>query len=472
MALQLYNSVARKQETFQPVQAGKVTLYTCGPTVYNYIHIGNLRTFLFEDLLRRWLVYSGYEVKHVKNMTDVDDKTIAGAQVEKMLLSEFTQKYGLLFLEDMRTVGALSAHQYPLATKHIPQILKMIQILIQKGLAYSTSKGNVYYRTALGKSFQQLLAENVELEVGASGRVDSETDKEQPQDFALWKAWTPKDGDARVGASWKSPYGEGRPGWHIECSAMSLHAFKDALPIDIHTGGIDLMFPHHQCEILQSEGVLGDKFVNYWMHAAHLLVDGQKMSKSLGNFYTLRDVLERGHDPKVVRYLLLSAHYRHPLNFTWESLSAAGHALRRWHEFVNHLRRASESGSSGLTESAEITGYMEAWKLALDRDLDVCGALGELFLLMNHCYKLMAPNTMSSELAAKVLAFLHKADTVYNMLIPDEFHIAPETLQLIEERARERGKRNWVKADEMRIQLRQLGIVVEDTKTGQRWKRA
>ncbi|RMF88331.1 MAG: cysteine--tRNA ligase, partial [Nitrospinota bacterium] len=316
--LKFYNSLTRRKEEFHPIEPGRVRMYTCGPTVYDYAHIGNFRAYIFEDILRRYLKYKGYQVTQVMNITDVDDKTIRESRRRGMSLKEFTSFYVQAFFEDLETLNIERAEYYPAATEHIDQMVALIKRLIENGHTYEVD-GSIYFRISTFPAYGRLAGlDAVQLQGGASGRVDAdEYGKEDVRDFVLWKAWREEDGDV----FWETELGKGRPGWHIECSAMSMHYLGEHF--DIHTGGIDNLFPHHENEIAQSEAATKKPFVNYWLHCQHLLVNNAKMSKSLGNFYTLRDLLERGYKPKAIRYALLSTHYRQQHNFTFEGLAAA-----------------------------------------------------------------------------------------------------------------------------------------------------
>jgi cysteinyl-tRNA synthetase len=336
MALRFFNTYSRELEEFRPRDpAGrKVAIYTCGPTVYSRAHIGNFRAYIFEDLLQRQLELRGYEVHRVMNITDVDDKTIRGAREAKAPLSKFTAQFKEAFFEDIETLRIKSANEFPAATdqRYIDRMIEMISALISRGLAYQADDKSVYFRINKFPDYGKLAHFDL-TQLQSTGRVKhDEYDKEHIGDFALWKAWDEEDGDV----GWESPWGHGRPGWHIECSAMATALLGDQ--IDIHCGGVDNIFPHHEAEIAQSEGVTGKKFVRYWLHCAHLLVDGQKMSKSLGNFYTLPDLLEKGYTGREIRYALMRVHYRAPLNFTWEGMEEARQALARIDEWLTRLR--------------------------------------------------------------------------------------------------------------------------------------
>ncbi len=475
--MKFHNTLTRKKEEFNPVIKGLVRMYTCGPTVYNYIHIGNLRTFLFEDLLRRWIKYRGYTVKQVMNLTDVDDKIIRDSQKEGISLKEFTEKYAKAFFDDIKTLNIEPVEVYPNATDYIPEMVAMIQCLLQKGIAYKTDDG-IYFSISKFKNYGQLANIDVtKLEAGASGRVKAdEYEKENVADFALWKYWDEKDGKV----FWETEIGKGRPGWHIECSAMSAKNLTEAFSnstfnpekfatIDIHTGGVDNIFPHHVDEIAQTEGCIGKKFANYWLHSEFLLVDGKKMSKSLGNFYTLRDLLAKGYNPIAVRYLLLSTHYRQKMNFTFEALEGATVAIQRLNDFMLKLKEAH-----GSTNKAEIHDAIQKAKLqfeqSLDEDLEISPALAAIFELMNTINKHFDSHSLSKQDAEAVIQFMENVNKVLGVFIKEE-KLAPELQKLVDEREKARQIKNWARTDELRDELKKHGIAVEDTPHGQRWKR-
>ncbi len=332
MSLKVYNTLSRRVEELVPLTPGRVHMYTCGPTVYNFAHVGNFRAYIFEDLLRRYLLYHGYQVCQVMNLTDVDDKTIRGAREKGVSLAEFTRPYVAAFFEDIERLNIARAEHYPAATDHVPEMIALIQTLLDKGVAYRSDDGSVYFSIAKFPGYGKLAHLDMDgLQAGARVAQD-EYQKDNVADFALWKAWDPADGDV----AWDAPWGRGRPGWHIECSAMSMKYLGPSF--DLHTGGMDNIFPHHEDEIAQSEAATGQPFARYWMHCAHLVVEGRKMSKSLGNFYTLRDVLGRGYTGREVRYVMLATHYRQSLNFSFASLDAARAALGRVDEFTARLQ--------------------------------------------------------------------------------------------------------------------------------------
>lgn len=473
--MRLFNSLSRKKEEFVPQTKGLVRMYTCGPTVYNFVHIGNLRTFVFEDVLRRYLKYKGFKVKQVKNLTDVDDKTIRDSQKERMSLKDFTEKYSLEFFKDCEALNIERVEVYPKASEHIPQMVAMIQCLLDKGLAYKSEDG-IYFAIDKFKDYGKLAHIDLSgLKAGGSGRVlKDEYEKENVADFALWKFWDKADGDVK----WDAPFGAGRPGWHIECSAMSAQHLSKMFErgfhpskfetIDIHTGGIDLLFPHHQDEVAQTEGCSEKQFAKYWMHAEHLLVDNKKMSKSLGNFYTLRDIMAKGYAPIAVRYLLLSSHYRQKMNFTFEALDASAVAVQRFNDFVLKLKEAHGESDSKEVANA-IAGAKEGFESALDDDLEMSSALASLFDFMNKINK-FGIHQLSKKDAKSIEKFMKDVDSVLGILSHDE-KLPPNVAKLIAERENARKVKNFARADELRDELKKHGIAIEDTAHGQRWKR-
>ena len=461
MALRFFNTYSRALEEFHPIDpAGKrVKMYTCGPTVYSFAHIGNFRAYLFEDLLQRHLELRGYEVERVMNLTDVDDKTIRGCQAAGVPLAQFTQEFKDAFFADIETLRIKRADTYPAATeqRYVDAMVAMIETLIARGLAYQAEDKSVYYRIKNFPNYGHLAHFNLD-ELQSTGRVkNDEYEKENIGDFALWKAWDEADGDVR----WESPWGPGRPGWHIECSAMSTQLLGEQL--DIHCGGVDNIFPHHEAEIAQTEGVTGKQFVRYWLHCAHLLVDGQKMSKSLGNFYTLRDVLARGYTGREVRYALLRVHYRAQLNFTWEGMDEARQALARIDDWLERLRaEASKDGQGAAT-----TEIPQKFEEALDDDLNISAALGFLFETIRDTNRALDQGSLSAADARAWLGWWKHIDTVL-ALTADESGLPDEVAALAEQRAQARLAKDWRKSDEMRDQLAALGWEARDTKDGQK----
>lgn len=461
--LRFYNTLTRHKDDFHALEPGRVRMYTCGPTVWNYPHIGNYRAYVFEDLLRRYLKYRGYAVTQVMNLTDVEDKTIRDSQKAGMSLRDFTAIYTRAFFEDLRTLNIEPAEVYPAATDHIPEMVALIERLQERGYTYSVD-GSIYYRIERFPDYGKLSQLEAEaLQSGASGRVDSdEYAKDDVRDFALWKAWTPDDGDVY----WETELGKGRPGWHIECSAMAMKYL--GTHFDIHTGGEDNIFPHHENEIAQSEAATGELFVNYWLHCRHLLVDNQKMSKSLGNFYTLRDLLVQGFKPKGIRYALLSIHYRQPLNFTFEGLHAAEQAVQRLLDFMQHLHTAQGQGFEVQPLLAETQQRFEA---ALDDDLNIAGALGAIFEMVREANRAITQHQLSAAAAQQVGALMQRFDTVLGLLAADETSVDRHVEALLEERQQARRARDFARADALRAQIRELGYVIEDTPQGPRLKR-
>jgi cysteinyl-tRNA synthetase len=477
MALRFHNTLTRSVQEFVPLDpAGKhVGLYCCGPTVYDLAHVGNWRTFVFGDLVRRTLEFSGYDVRHVMNITDVEDKIIRRKRETNTSLREFTGKYEAAFLEDMKALGCRLPHLTPRATEHIPEMLELISKLIERGVAYTTTDGSVYfsiekYRNC-GCTYGQLVKLNFD-EMRAGQRVASdEYDKESVADFALWKARVPEDGDV----FWPSPWGEGRPGWHIECSAMSMKALGTSF--DIHLGGEDLAFPHHEDEIAQSEGATGKQFVKYWMHGAHLMVEGRKMSKSLGNFFTLRDLLAKGFSGREVRYLLLTAHYRETFNFTLDGLAGARTALARIDECVGKLRELAGQPvtrpSSTLSPSEGVRGgpdFVSRFSSALSDDLNISAAWAAVFDWVRDTNRRLAGNSLSAADAAAALTSWEQVDSVLGVGAQAEAEVPTEIQALAGERTAAKKSKDFKRADAIRDELKAKGWLVEDTPKGPKLK--
>jgi cysteinyl-tRNA synthetase len=460
----LFNTLTRKKETFIPMVPGKAKIYTCGPTVYDYAHIGNFRAFLFEDLLKRWLVYRGYNVTHIMNLTDIDDKTIKGSQKQGIPLRQFTDFYVKAFFEDIKALNIEPADVYPKATDHVREMVKIIQTLLAKGFAYKGEDGSIYFSVCKFPEYGKLSHIKVdELKAGARVSQD-EYAKEEAQDFALWKAWTPEDGNVY----WETELGKGRPGWHIECSAMSMKYLGETF--DIHCGGIDNMFPHHENETAQSEAATGKKFVNYWMHNEHLQVEGKKMSKRLGNFYTLRDLLAKGYDPIVIRYLLISTHYRQQFNFTFEGLEASKAAVERLRNFVRRLHEAE--GTTNPEKVANLTAKLEAcFGGSMDDDLNIGIALSSLFDFVREINGLLDANLVSKQEAAEIGGLMMRIDAVLGVIgkVEVEEALSADIDALVQKREDARKAKNWKEADAIRAQLKAMGIMLEDTAQGIRW---
>ncbi|MEY4386563.1 MAG: cysteinyl-tRNA synthetase [Verrucomicrobiota bacterium] len=466
MALRFHNTLTRSTQEFTPLDpAGKkVGLYCCGPTVYDFAHIGNWRTFVFADLVRRTLEFSGYDVRHVMNITDVEDKIIKRVRENKTTLREFTGKYETAFLDDLKALGCRTPHLTPRATEHIPEMLGIIGKLVERGIAYKAADGSVYFSIekyrGCGCKYGQLVKLNLdEMRVGERVASD-EYEKESVADFALWKARVPDDGDV----FWPSPWGEGRPGWHIECSAMSMKALGTTF--DLHLGGEDLAFPHHEDEIAQSEGATGKPFVKYWLHGAHLMVEGKKMSKSLGNFFTLRDLLAKGFSGREVRYLLLTAHYRETFNFTLDGLTGAKTALARIDECVSKLRELA-----GTTAAAPAGQFVTNLGAALADDLNISAAWAVVFDWVRETNKRMAENSLSAQDAAAALAAWEKVDSVLGIGSKAEAEVPVDVQALAEARTAAKKAKDFKRADAIRDELKAKGWVIEDTAKGPKLKK-
>ena len=463
-AIVFFNTLTRRKEAFKPITEGEVRLYTCGPTVYDFAHIGNFRAFVFEDLLRRWLEYRGFKVTHVMNLTDVDDKTIRGSQQQQKPLDQYTEFYAEAFFEDVTALNIERADFYPRATENIREMVALIKRLLEKGYAYKGEDGSVYYAISKFKDYGKLSKIKVaKLKSGARVKVD-EYAKEEAQDFALWKVWTKEDGDV----FWETELGKGRPGWHIECSAMSMRYLGERF--DIHCGGVDNMFPHHENEIAQSEGATGKKFVNYWLHNEHLQVEGKRMAKRLGNFYTLRDLLGMGYDPIAIRYLLLSTHYRQQFNFTFKGLDAAKAAIERLRNFVRRLDDldGKSSGKIAKLMSKVKSGFGEA----MDDDLNISVALAALFDFVRDVNNLLDAGEVSKEEAKQIIDLISAFDKVLGVIgkVKAETALPKEAEELIRKRDEARKRKDWKAADAIRQQLKEMGILMEDTATGVKWK--
>lgn len=460
MTLKLFNTLGRKKEEFKPMKKGEVGMYTCGPTVYNYPHIGNYRAYIVADLLKRYIEYKGFKVKQIMNITDVEDKTIRDSQKEGISLKEFTMRYEKAFMEDLNTLNVEPASIYPRATEHIKEMVAVVKKLLEKGIAYKGEDGSIYYDVSKFKDYGKLANIKVkELKAGARVKQD-EYAKESASDFALWKAYDKEDGDV----FWETEIGKGRPGWHIECSAMSSKYLGDQF--DIHTGGIDLVFPHHQNEIAQAEGATGKKpFVKYWVHNEWLLVEGKKMSKSLGNFYTLRDIIDKGYDAMSVRYVLLSTHYRQQLNFTFAELEAAKNAIQRLNDFMLKLNEINGE------HNPEVHKIIDKAKLdfekAMDNDLDMPKALAVIFDFI----RLINKSEMSKEDAKKVKALMLELNKVIGVIKTKKDVLDSEVEEMIKQREDARKNKDFKTADNIRDKLKKKGIILEDTPQGVRWKK-
>jgi cysteinyl-tRNA synthetase len=495
MTLRIYNTLTKKVEDFAPLDNQNIRFYSCGPTVYGYAHIGNFRTFIFNDLLRRYLKYKGYKVHHVMNITDIDDKTIRNSQAEGVSLKEFTDRFTAIFFEDLDFLNIEKTEHYPRATDYIPQMVQFIEGLQKKGIAYE-SDGSIYFKIASFQPYGQL--SNIDPTQIKSGlRYDTdEYEKEDIRDFALWKKAEANE------PFWEAPFGKGRPGWHLECSVMSRELLGET--IDIHTGGVDLIFPHHENEIAQSEALSGKKFVRFWIHAEHLLVDNRKMSKSLGNQYNLRDLMDKGYSGREIRFLLLGAHYRKKLNFTIEGLDAARNSLKRIDSLLRRLLDSMKSSEHISFPKTEQENFLNKFSQALDDDLNISEALGHFFDWLHSLNsdlemgenKLPVKDRNESgdkTSSAEVLSALEKIDRVLGFVFADKFARGEkkeirtaeknpalaglpwnekEIEGLLEERNQRRKNKDFSGADQIRDLLKSNGIMIEDTPKGSRWYKA
>jgi len=462
MALMFRNSLTRAKEEFKPIESGTVRMYTCGPTVYQYAHIGNFRAYMFEDLLRRYLKYKGYRVIQVMNLTDVDDKTIRDSRKKGISLKEHTAPFIEAFFNDIDTLRIERAEYYPAATEHIPEMVAIIKKLIARGLAYRAD-GSWYFKISDFPDYGKLAnLDRSGLKSGARVATD-EYEKESVSDFALWKAWDEEDGDVY----WETELGKGRPGWHIECSAMSSKYLGNHF--DIHTGGVDNMFPHHENEIAQSEGANGEKFVNYWLHCEHLIVESRKMSKSLGNTYSLRDLMDKGYSALALRYLLLATHYRQQLNLTFDGLEAARGALERYNDFIANLSDYGGGRSSGEA-GAIVDRVLQEFESRMNDDLNISGALGAVFDFIRDINRLRADGRLSIEERDRALTAIRRIDTVLDFQTR-QAALDAEIESLIARRTEARKRKDFATSDSIRDQLLAMGIVLEDTPQGVKWKR-
>ena len=458
------NTQTRKKEKFVPLNNRDVFMYTCGPTVYNYAHIGNFRANVTYDLVKRWLQFRGYDVKHVMNITDVDDKTIRDSIVEGTTLNQFTDKYTAAFMDDCKILRIIAPDVYPRATENIPQMINLVSELIAKGFAYKAADNCVYFSISKFKDYGKLSHLNLS-ELKQGNRVaNDEYDKENVSDFALWKAWSVNDGNVK----WDSPWGPGRPGWHLECSVMAREFLADT--IDIHMGGEDLIFPHHENEIAQSEAVTGKPFVKYWIHNAYLLVEGKKMSKSLGNFFTARDIIDKGWTGREIRYVLLSTHYRRQLNFTFDGLHAARSALQRLDDLREKLGNINDEGETAPEIIETVRTAKEKWINSLDDDLDISTALATLFDFVREANKYIESNKINKKSSEIISNFLDETDEILDVKKDDD-EIPDEIAKLADERSTARKEKNWARADEIRVILKEIGYTIEDTPEGPRAKK-
>jgi cysteinyl-tRNA synthetase len=474
MALRIFNTMTGSVDELVP-GGGKrehiedyppITIYSCGPTVYSHAHIGNFRTFVFNDFLRRYLKFRGYRVDHAMNITDVDDKTIAGAAGEGTSLKEYTERYAEIFLEDLESLNIEPVEHTPKATESIGAMVEIIDLLLKKGYAYE-KEGSLYFHVGRFEGYGRLSRlDSREIKAGLRYDTD-EYAKDDVRDFVLWKA--PRDNEIY----WDTAIGKGRPGWHIECSAMIRKIFKAT--IDIHTGGVDLIFPHHENEIAQSEAAYGEQFVRHWIHAEHLLVNGSKMSKSLGNFFTLRDLLAKGYSPRSIRYLLVSAHYRKQFNFTLEGIGQADQALERIDNLILRLRDIKRGGQPNVRVMKLIDSMFEDFTVAVDDDLNISRGMGIVFEFIHEMNTMIDEGLVSHEDAESVLRALKRIDAVLGFFFFPEDEkkstIDSEWIEsMIAERIAARNNKEYDRADSIRRALLEKGIILEDTREGTRWK--
>jgi len=467
VTLRLHNTLTGTKDAFAPIEDDHVRMYTCGPTVWNFAHIGNWRAFLFYDLLRRHLQVSGYRVTHVMNITDIDDRILDQATHAGVTISEYTRPYADAFFEDLKTLRVQPAEHYPFATEHIPDMVRMVSALVDRGNAY-VADGDVYFRIASFPRYGELSRlDRAGLRAGARVATDK-YDKESVSDFALWKH--SHGSDEKVGAAWDAPFGRGRPGWHIECSAMSKRYLGDTL--DIHSGGVDLMFPHHENEIAQSESANHEQFSRFWLHSEHLAdATGEKMSKSAGGFTTLRDLVAAGHDPLAIRFFLIAnAHYRSRLRLSDEALHAAAEQVRRLQDLARRLREPVPAKETrGLAERAAEVRH--AYREALDDDLNLPQGIGLVFEVVRDANAALDAGEVGEAAARELLLLLAEVDAHVDVVTGADTALAAEVEQLIAEREEARRSRDFATADRIRDELRERGIALEDTKDGVHWRR-
>ena len=462
MALQFYNTLKREKEIFHPIEEGKVGLYTCGPTVYDYAHIGNFRTFMFEDLLKRWLLHLGFDVNHVMNITDVDDKTIKKSQAEGVDLFEITERYTDFFMKDLDWLKIIPADIFPKATDSIPKMIRMIKILLEKGFAYREDDGSVYFNIRSFPDYGLLTKINMVNQQSASRVSDDEYDKDAPQDFALWKGWKEEDGDV----VWDAPWGSGRPGWHIECSAMSSETLGDHF--DIHCGGVDNMFPHHENEIAQSQCATDEPFVNVWLHSEFLLVDGGKMSKSLGNFYRISDLKEMGFTPECIRYQLLAGHYRSKITFSADKKHEGDNIVQKIPDLKSRLKKRN---SAMFADGSYPEEYSE-FKERMNDDLNTPRSFAVFFDWMKIINSKLDQNNISEQELGQGWEFIQAFDKIFGLIKSDQLPEIPiEITHLANQRDKARKMRDWAEADSFRQILKSKGWIVEDTPNGQQIKK-
>ncbi|MBK7393659.1 MAG: cysteine--tRNA ligase [Chloracidobacterium sp.] len=465
MMLKFFNTLSRQVEEFQPIESGKVRMYICGPTVWNFAHIGNFRTFIFGDVLRRYLKFKGFELTHVMNLTDIDDRIINEAAARNISIDEFTEPFAQYFLEDFDALGNERPEIIPRATHHIAEMIDIISTLLDNGHAYE-SDGSIYYRITAFPEYGKLSKINFSgNRDGGSERIDTDKyDKEDARDFALWKLVGPDDQPG-----WDAPFGRGRPGWHIECSAMAMKYLGETF--DLHAGGQDLQFPHHENEIAQSEGATGKQFAKYWIHSEFLKIDDVTMSKSKGNFFTFRDLKDQGYSPLAIRYLLLSVPYRKQLNFTFEGLQGAESTTERLRNFRSLVKESSGTGEE--KDAVELVMIaLKKFETAMDDDMNTAAALAAVHDMVREVNTVIAERSLSNDEKEAVLDAVSQFDAVLGIFGAETSEILDNDIEnLIEDRQQARANRDFARSDEIRDLLAEQGIVLEDTKDGVRWKR-
>ena len=465
--MKVYNSLTRCNEELTPLAENTIRLYTCGPTVYNFAHIGNFRAYAFEDILRRVIQFNGMKIKQVMNLTDVDDKTIRGANAAGVALTDYTKTYKDAFFADLKKLNIQPAEIYPAATDHIPEMIALVEKLMAKGVAYQAADGSVYFKVREFPGYGKLAHIDFDNQRTGQRCAADEYDKENVGDFALWKAWEPSDGPV----GWDSPWGRGRPGWHIECSAMSMKYLGETF--DLHTGGIDNLFPHHENEIAQAEAATGKEFVKTWMHCAHLKVNGEKMSKSAGNFFTLRDLIEKGWSGREIRYVLINAHYRSGLNFAFDALEDAKKALARIDACVEKLEAAAKAGgeSDAGALAAAVEKALANFAEAVNDDLNIPKAMAALFELVRETNAALSrPTPPAGPALAAALAAFKRMDEVLGVIFfgkAERAEIPADVQALLDQRAAARKAKNWAESDRLRDEIAALGWQVKDSKEGQ-----
>ncbi len=463
MPVKFFNTMSRQLEDFKPIDPDKVRMYTCGPTVYAPAHIGNYRAYLFEDILRRYLIYKGYDVTQVMNLTDIDDKTIRDSNAAGISLSEHTRQFKDMFFKDIDRLNIQRAEYYPSATEHIDEMVDIVEKLLEKGHAYKAGD-SIYFKISTFPGYGNLSHMKLD-QLKAGARVDSdEYEKESVSDFALWKGWSEADG----AVFWETKLGKGRPGWHIECSAMSTKYLGNHF--DIHTGGVDNIFPHHENEIAQTECATGETFANYWLHNAHLMVGNKKMAKSEGNYFTLEDLVQEGHNPIAVRYLLIATHYRQQLNFTMDGLEAAKAAITRLRDFGSNVENAATGKDNGSVRTA-IDKAIRGFEAGLDDDLNISPSLAAVFDFVRDINAIAANFGLSDSDRESVLGTFKRFDSVLGVVYLEEEQIDPEIEDLIQKRVDAKKNKDFAAADSIRADLLARGIILEDTSTGTKWKR-